>query len=138
MRHLPRDESVHDCCPFDTDLSAEIARRVEERTATPPKPLSALGIVAAIDRYFAERNRHYTDSPKLAGKELWAWNAPPVSFPPMTIAKTRRVDSRRTEIVRFGNEGMLGRVPGEKGSLGKIRPLKGATSRARCRGLVTP
>jgi hypothetical protein len=42
----------------------------------------------------------------------------------MTIAKTRRIDSRRTEIVRFGNEGMLGRVPGEKGSLGKIRPLK--------------
>jgi hypothetical protein len=38
----------------------------------------------------------------------------------MTIAKTRRIDSRRTEIVRFGNEGMLGRVPGEKGSLGKI------------------
>jgi hypothetical protein len=39
----------------------------------------------------------------------------------MTIAKTRRIDSRRTEVVRFGNEGMLGRVPGEKG---KIRPLK--------------
>ena len=31
--------------PSYTDLCAEIARRVEERTATPPKPLSALGIV---------------------------------------------------------------------------------------------
>jgi hypothetical protein len=27
--------------------------------------------MAAIDRHFAERNRHYQDNPKRAGKELW-------------------------------------------------------------------
>lgn len=27
--------------------------------------------MAAIDRHFAERNRHYQGNPKRAGKELW-------------------------------------------------------------------
>jgi transposase len=32
---------------------------------------SADAAMAAIDRHFAERNRHYQDNPKRAGKELW-------------------------------------------------------------------
>ena len=32
---------------------------------------SADAAMGAIDRYFAERNQHYKDNPKRAGKELW-------------------------------------------------------------------
>lgn len=34
----------------------------------------------AIDRYFAQRNRHYADSPKRAGEKIWGKERTPVIF----------------------------------------------------------
>lgn len=43
---------------------------------------SADGAMAAIDRHFAERNRHYQDNPKRAGKELWGMERTTSKFSP--------------------------------------------------------
>lgn len=34
----------------------------------------------AIDRYFSERNRHYADNPKRAGKKIWGQERTSVKF----------------------------------------------------------
>jgi hypothetical protein len=41
----------------------------------------------AIDRYFAERNRHYADNPKRAGKRIWGKERTEVEFDPANNCK---------------------------------------------------
>ena len=43
--------------------------------------------MAAIDRYYAERNAFFKANPKRAGKKIWGKEASRVSFPPRTTAK---------------------------------------------------
>lgn len=41
----------------------------------------------AIDRYFAERNQHYTENPKRAGKRIWGKERTAVEFDPASNCK---------------------------------------------------
>ena len=41
----------------------------------------------AIDRYFAERNRHYAENPKRAGKKIWGKERTSVDFDPANNCK---------------------------------------------------
>ena len=41
----------------------------------------------AIDRYFAERNRHYAENPKRAGKRIWGKERTEVEFDPANNCK---------------------------------------------------
>ncbi len=43
--------------------------------------------IAAIDRYFEERNKHYQDNPKRAGKKIWGQERTSVTFSPSNNCK---------------------------------------------------
>ena len=48
----------------------------------------------AIDRYFAERNSYYLNSPKRAGKKIWRNERTAPSFDPTNNCKTRPLGKR--------------------------------------------
>lgn len=43
--------------------------------------------MCSIDRYFAERNQHYTDHPKAAGKKIWGNERTSIQFSPENNCK---------------------------------------------------
>jgi hypothetical protein len=47
--------------------------------------------VTAIDRYFQERNKHFQDHPKKAGKKIWGGESVPSEFAESNNCKDARL-----------------------------------------------
>lgn len=54
--------------------------------------------IFAIDRYLAERNQHYIDHPKAAGKKIWGKSGHQTSLRRKTIARTSSIGKRLQSI----------------------------------------